>query len=252
MKIFTFSGWKTNEPIRHVTDLCPLCSSFRAGRSSLFPKSELLSDQPTASNAKHLLHDSHRATVVRDGWGQLSALFLKALTMGIPVPHVGFWGKRKRSQENGTYSDMYFGLGIKAANFKLDECLKPTKYPTPGEWVNKMRLIRATEHCPAKPRNKLLTHATHLRITVLNESSQTQNTTWSYSTDIQFPEKAKLHRQKTEQLKTKCTEWGNWWGWWKGSTLDFGDCCTTVQIYQNSLNHTFKMAAFYNTQNTSW
>lgn len=36
-----------------------------------------------------------------------------------------------------------------------------------------------------------------------------------------------------------------------GSTLDFGDCCTTVHIYQNSLNHTFKMAAFYNMQNTS-
>lgn len=93
-KIVTFSGWKTNEPIRHVTDLCPLCASFRAGRPSLFPKSELLSDQPTASNAKHLLRDSHGATVVRDGWGQLSALFLKALTMDSPVPHVGFWGER--------------------------------------------------------------------------------------------------------------------------------------------------------------
>lgn len=43
------------------------------------------------------------------------------------------------ARKMGLTSDMYFGLGIKVANFKLDERLKPTKYPTPGEWVNKMR-----------------------------------------------------------------------------------------------------------------
>lgn len=81
------------------------------------------------------------------------------------------------ARKMGLTSDMYFGLGIKAAKLKQDERLKPTKYPTPGEWVNKMQLICTTEHCPAKPRNKLLTHATHLKITVLNERSQTQNPT---------------------------------------------------------------------------
>lgn len=98
----------------------------------------------------------------------------------------------------GLTSDMHFGLGIKVAKLKLDERLKPTKYPTPGEPVNKMRLTRTMEYCPAKPRSKLLTHATHLKTTVLNERSQTQNPTQSYSTDIQFPEKVKLHGQKTD------------------------------------------------------
>lgn len=62
VQIFTFSGWKTDEPTRQMPQIYVPCSPGLGPGDFFFPPSQSCSsDPPTASHSKHPLHDFHRA-----------------------------------------------------------------------------------------------------------------------------------------------------------------------------------------------